>query len=49
MLKEIMRRTVAVKSDRSRIYLQRSQFENITYIFLLANPTKSVKAYTDKA
>lgn len=35
--------SAAVRSDRSRIYLQRSNFGKIHYIFLFANITKSTK------
>lgn len=35
--------SVAVRSDRSRIYLQRSNFEKIDYILPFANITKLIK------
>lgn len=35
--------SAAVRRDRSRIYLQRSNFEKIYYILLFANITKSIK------
>lgn len=43
MLKGRSKKTAAVRSERSRIYLQRSNFEKIYGIVLFANTTKSIK------